>query len=321
MTVLSQKDRRLLFELDTNARQPLARIARKIGVSKEVAGYRLKRLEQEGIVAGYYPVLDLSKLGYAFFRVMLRFENMAPEKEDELIKQLALDQSVGWLATLEGNWDLVVVMWARNVYEFKEKVDVLLAGIGRYVKAKLVTIATKIYHFKKKYLYEADDACLLFGDHELGVEIDESDYRILLALSKDARVPLVEIANGLGVTASAVNYRIKRMERDRLILGYRALVDIRKFFLQHFKVFLYTDALSKSEKGRLIEYLRRTPEVVYITEAVGPSDLEFEVHVKSSTQLFNYMKRLRSDFQKAVKDYEVLMTYEEHRINYLPEIF
>ncbi len=321
MYLLSKKDKRLLEELDENARQSITSIAKNIGVSKEVARYRMQRLEKDNVITVYYPILDISTINYAFFRVLLSFENITPEKEQELITHLQSQPNIAWLATLEGNWDLVLVIWSKNVYDFKEKIDLVLANYNMHIKEKIVTIATKIYHFKKKYLYETTtDSCLLYGEHKKTMEIDAIDYQILLALSMDARTPLTTIAKNTKLTANAVNYRIKRMEKGGLILGYRANININKLSLQHFKVFLYIHATTKSEKKRLIEYLSRNPHVVYITEAVGPSDIEFEVHMKNSTLLFQFIKSLRADFQKIIKDYDVLLTYKEHRINYLPEI-
>ena len=43
---IDKKDRRILYELDLNARQPLVSIAKKTGLSQQVVDYRIKRLER-----------------------------------------------------------------------------------------------------------------------------------------------------------------------------------------------------------------------------------------------------------------------------------
>ena len=45
---LDVKDKKILAKLDMNARQPIAHIARKVRLSKEVTHYRIKRLEEKG---------------------------------------------------------------------------------------------------------------------------------------------------------------------------------------------------------------------------------------------------------------------------------
>jgi Lrp/AsnC family leucine-responsive transcriptional regulator len=55
--------------------------------------------------------------------------------------------------------------------------------------------------------------------------IDEIDARILTILQENARTSNAEIARRVGMTASAVFGRIRRLEQDGVIRGYAALVD------------------------------------------------------------------------------------------------
>ena len=55
-------DRKILYQLDLNARQSNAQIARKVKTSKEVVNYRLKRLEKENYILGYHTRINFWKL-------------------------------------------------------------------------------------------------------------------------------------------------------------------------------------------------------------------------------------------------------------------
>jgi len=44
------KDRKILYHLDLNCRQSNAQIGKKVRLSKEVVNYRIKRMEEEGII-------------------------------------------------------------------------------------------------------------------------------------------------------------------------------------------------------------------------------------------------------------------------------
>ncbi|GLH73356.1 AsnC family transcriptional regulator [Geothrix limicola] len=50
--------------------------------------------------------------------------------------------------------------------------------------------------------------------------LDDSDRRILAELGADARLTQVALAARVGLSRSAVQERIKRMEREGVILGY-----------------------------------------------------------------------------------------------------
>ena len=48
---LDLKDRKILYELDMNSRKSNTEIAKKVGLSKQVVGFRIKKLIDEKIVS------------------------------------------------------------------------------------------------------------------------------------------------------------------------------------------------------------------------------------------------------------------------------
>lgn len=63
-------NRRLLAELQTNARLSLAELGRRVGLSSPAVGERLQRLEQAGVILGYETRLDPRALGFALTAVI-----------------------------------------------------------------------------------------------------------------------------------------------------------------------------------------------------------------------------------------------------------
>lgn len=57
--------------------------------------------------------------------------------------------------------------------------------------------------------------------------LDGIDHDILGVLSTDARLPLAELGRRVGLSAPAVGDRVRRLERDGVIVGYRAEIDPR----------------------------------------------------------------------------------------------
>jgi Lrp/AsnC family transcriptional regulator, leucine-responsive regulatory protein len=58
-------NRRLLVELQADARLSLAELGRRVGLSSPAVAERLARLEGAGVIQGYRAVLDPRALGYA----------------------------------------------------------------------------------------------------------------------------------------------------------------------------------------------------------------------------------------------------------------
>jgi Lrp/AsnC family leucine-responsive transcriptional regulator len=58
--------------------------------------------------------------------------------------------------------------------------------------------------------------------------VDATDLAILRALEEDARLPYVEIGERVGLAASSVHDRVRKLERTGAIRGYRADVDLER---------------------------------------------------------------------------------------------
>ena len=67
---LDAVNRRLLAELQDNARFSLAELGRRVGLTAPAVGERLQRLEETGVVCGYHAALDPRALGYTLSAVI-----------------------------------------------------------------------------------------------------------------------------------------------------------------------------------------------------------------------------------------------------------
>ncbi len=57
--------------------------------------------------------------------------------------------------------------------------------------------------------------------------MDEKDAKILSILMKNARIPKTKIAKELNVTETAIRKRISKLEKSRIILGYKAVINYK----------------------------------------------------------------------------------------------
>ncbi len=56
-------------------------------------------------------------------------------------------------------------------------------------------------------------------------QLDRIDIKILSILQKDARIPITELAEKVGLSVTPCGERIKRLEKEGIILGYHAKLD------------------------------------------------------------------------------------------------
>ena len=63
--LLDDTNLRLLGELQRDARLSIAELGRRVGLSSPAVAERVKRLELEGVIAGYHAEIDPRRLGYS----------------------------------------------------------------------------------------------------------------------------------------------------------------------------------------------------------------------------------------------------------------
>ncbi len=308
---------KILRELDFDARQPISQIARTIGLSTEVTAYRIKQLEQKGIIKGYYPVIDISKLGYMFCRFRLVVENLNSQIEEEIMQLAKENKNVGWVI-ISGSCTVGIVLYAKSIREAEESYTQLISRFPTAIKSKEFSVAHRIYHFRKNYLYNTiEDEQLVWGGGNV-IAIDDIDRKLLFSLTQNARMKYTDLATQVGLTPMAVLNRVKEMQKKKLILGFRCSLDLKKLGYNHHKIYLYLQNVSTPRKETLKEMLRTHQNVVYITEALGKSDLEFEMHVKADHEVHDFMKELREKFPE-IKNFENTIFYREEIVRYMPE--
>ena len=318
MIKLDVKDRKILSELDMDARQQLSTIAKKVRLSREVVSYRIKQLEKKGIIEGYYTAIDTSKLGYLYCRMLFKYRNISPEIERNLLNYCKASDSINWVSLNNGRWDITLVFLAKSLEDIENVYDEINIKFGKYLQDPYMSIAFKIYHFKNNYLYNDKDTKFeILGERNKNIEMDKMDEKILDILSDNARLSLLDIAVKLRSTPKLIKQRINKLVKDKVILAFRVKINNRLLGYDHYKVFLNLQNLTKENLNKLITYFRLEPEVTYVTKPMGQHSLEFEAMFKSANDLHEFLKRMSFKFSSVVVNYETMLCYSEPLLKYL----
>lgn len=64
-------------------------------------------------------------------------------------------------------------------------------------------------------------------------QLDSFDHQIISILSKDGRLPVTELARQIGMSKSPCQARLKRLQKNGYILGFRAVVNHAKLMKEH----------------------------------------------------------------------------------------
>lgn len=315
---LDRKDERILAALDENARQPITAIARKAGLSKQSAAYRLERLKKEGILRQTLTIVDLPRLGYTGFQVYLKMRNISKRREEALDSFVKNHPRILWGVRCTGNWDLLILFAEHSPNEFQQDLKQFLGSFGRFVAKKAVSIYLTWEHMNHKYITGEAPNPRVLGKSKQPEEIDEQDEEILAAIATQARKSIAEISLETKIPASTVAFRLKELRRKRVIAGFAPQLDFRKTGYQYSHIMLKLRGEAKEQSLRLMDFIERNESIVYLVECVGEADLELEAHMQSPMQLRELLLELRGRFSDAVESDETAVVFDVIKYNYFP---
>ncbi len=296
---LDNLDRKLLYELNWNARTSHAALAKKFRTSKQVIGYRIKKLEDAGILKSYHAVIDWRKLGYNAIRVYIKWENITLEEEKEVYELIRKDPLFMWAIRFEGDIDIAFYVWVKDMTEFSQKWFGFISKYKKYILRYEIYESVEMIHYPMKFLkidFKPEE--LIIG-REKKEKYDETDYEILRLLTENAQTSLVDIAAHLKMSAPSVLYRIKELEKKKIILGYYALIDTDKLGLEFYKVDFYVNDMSRLDE--MERFAREHPQIVYRMRTIGGPDFEIEAIVKDAIELKSLINEIRAKFGDAIK--------------------
>lgn len=116
MRTLDQLDRRLLSALRADGREPVAALARRLGVSRATVTSRIDRLLDDGTVLGFSVRVREDRDPDAVTAVCL--VEVEGRSTDEVIAQLRGLPEVRALHSTNGKWDLVAELRTESLATF-----------------------------------------------------------------------------------------------------------------------------------------------------------------------------------------------------------
>ena len=124
------------------------------------------------------------------------------------------------------------------------------------------------------------------------LSIDKLDVALLGALTRDARAGVVELAATLGVARNTVQSRLRRLEEDGLLVGFRPDLDLERAGVD-VVAFMALEIV----QGRLqdvIAELTGVPEVLEVHATTGREDLLVRVATTTQASLQDLIEQVIS---------------------------
>jgi len=311
---MDTKDRKILHELSKNARIPLNQLSKKIKLSSGATLNRLNRLEKEGILLGTLTLINTYKLGYSGFRVYLSLTCASQVKEKEILDWLVKRAETSVIGLTQNFGEMTLMSWVRSPNEFYNFIQTFKSKYREYIGEFDIFPYIGTIYYPRNYLYPEDSGKekeVRFSD---AAKHDDLDISILKLLAYDARKSALEIAKELKKPSKTIVNRIRRLENQKIIVGYSANIHINKIGYEYYKLNLI---FSKSVNyGKLLSYAQQLQNSVYVDEAIGRYDFELNIEVKDKTELNKIINELR-DLTGGIKSLEIKQLHKYIKLGFL----
>jgi len=143
--------------------------------------------------------------------------------------------------------------------------------------------------------------------HQLN--IDELDQKILKLITKNARIPFLEVARECGVSGAAIHQRVQRLLNMGVVIGSEFIVSPERMGYNtcaYMGIHLDKASFHKS----VVEQLKLIPEVIECHYTTG----QYAIFVKIMTKTNKHLKRIiDEEFQKidGIARTETFMSLEQ----------
>ncbi len=313
---MDKKDEKILMELTLNSRFPINRLAKKVGISREVATYRLNKLTKDKMILGFYTTIDTEALGFSRYGCFFQLKGISHEKEKEFMNYLLKHDFVTYMGPVIGRWNVIFDIFARNNEHLQEIIQEIVNKIEKNLeKYSIISMGTalesfpiKIFGSKREIEYKRSKE----------IKLDKKDLEILKILSNNSRVEYQEISKKLNMTANAIKYRIKNLENSGIIKGYTISINKRRLGYEFYNLQLKVTENKKEEELR--KFLKNNKHSIYLYKYLGNEnwDLDIGLIVRNSSELRNFILELREDFGDIIKIHDLYVVVEETKGDYAP---
>jgi len=130
--------------------------------------------------------------------------------------------------------------------------------------------------------------------------LDRIDQAILLALAGEGRISIADLARRIGLSKSPTQTRLRRLEADGVITGYRALIDPIRMGLDH--VAFVEVRLNDTREAALAAFNAAVTRIGEIEQA----------HMIAGN--FDYLMKIRT---RSMTDYRIVLA---EKISTLPHV-
>ncbi len=314
---MDKKDEKILVELIKNSRVPINQLAKKVGVSREVANYRIGNLVKSGIINDFYTEINERLLGFERIGCIVQMKGISEKEERDLINSISKNKHVTYMGSIVGKWNFAFDIIVKSKIEIEKTIHEIFLKYKEKIKQYIInTTPIESEFFPAKIfgsVYEEKTK------KEKNLELTKKDFDILKILRSNSRVEYNELSKKLNLTGNAIKHRIKNLEKSGVIDSYTIAFDYSKLGFEFYNLQI---KFVEYDFSKLKRFLRENKSVKYFYRHIGnPNwDLDVGLLVKTSKEIREFLTKLKEYFGSVIEIHDLYLISEATKENILPDV-
>lgn len=315
MLKLSPLQKKILAEITWDSRASVEELARRVSARAHTVRYAIQQLT-EALHLQPFCFSDPFKQGLVPHRILFSLDSSDLTRRQKIIEFLIAAPEVTWVQEIFGRYHFLIALRTRGMQDLKMFLKSFDDQFGDMVGLKSLGGILRNASYVPWQAHSGTGQRLTFGYKNDDAEnlVDDVDQKLLSLLQKKPLAALEELGRAAGIPPSTVTYRVDKMIKKGVILGFSYSYDNRLAGTDSYLLLLKLGGLSGGGDERFFNFCRNHPQVSRVARIQAEWDLEIDVDVDSVCQLNEVIHQIYKFGKGSVREVMIHSWGQEYKI-------
>lgn len=317
-------DKNILFLISENSRARLKDLSTILRKTPQRLKYNIDTFKKGNILKSPHCIFDYSYFGLILFKVYFKGGYISETDKKGIIRKLNANRYIISIYEMSGEFDLAIEMLSPNPSRFNKELKNITSLIPTLNDYKIVlNLVTHIYprqylpknknltrHIKSEIVIGGDRAIRSFSDNEM---------RVIKNLYINPNIRYTHLAKYSDLNIKTVRSILKKLEKNRIIRGFKYTLDTNQLGIYKFRLFLKTHNIIQEREKELLDFMKQNKEIIQLKKTVGDWNIEIDIESMDKTRIRRLIIEIRENFKDIIETFNIMEFYEQFKESYLPK--
>ena len=312
---IDKKDWNIMYHLCQDSRTSHTRIAKLVGLSKNATKYRINRLMQIGIIAGFFTIIDMRLLGATSYTILCRVNRISPG----FIRFLKDHQNIIVVDGFVGKWNMIIEFACKDTFAIFNFLSVLKTNYSDIIDSYELHPDLEWFMIEQLPVELVKEKKVPRKAETNHVELDNAERILLSELNKNSNAPLLRLAERSGLHYKTVAAKLKSLKEKGVIVKFTTNISLYELGYRVYVVLLDFRNLSATNEHMIKSFLASQTNIRAAFLSAAKPRIFIYLAVKDSDELGDFLLKVNERFGSSILDEEILLSSDQWKYDLFPD--